>query len=73
MVVFEYPGDSPNEQKHHLSRKEHPGNGQGMVTHRDFYSQAGAFYGYQSEGFTQMHSVRMGIPCINTQGDEVTP
>ncbi|ESR56749.1 hypothetical protein CICLE_v10020940mg [Citrus x clementina] len=65
--------DSPNEQQQRLSHKERPGNVQGMVAHHNFYRPTGTFHGYQSEGFTQIPPVRMVVPCINAQGDEVTP
>lgn len=73
MVVSEFPDDSPNEQQQRLSHKERPGNVQGMVAHHNFYRPTGTFHGYQSEGFTQIPPVRMVVPCINAQGDEVTP
>lgn len=68
MVASEFPDDSPNEQQQHLSHKERPGNVQGMVAHHDLYRPTGTFHGYQSES-----SVRLAVPCINAQGDEVTP
>ncbi|XP_044483784.1 protein EMSY-LIKE 3-like [Mangifera indica] len=66
--------EPPYEMQHHYhSHKEHPGNGQGIEAHCNFYRQAGGFHGYHSEAFGQMKSVRMGVSFLDVQGDEDTP
>lgn len=74
MDNFKFLDEPPYEMQHHYhSHKEHPGNGQGIEAHCNFYRQAGGFHGYHSEAFGQMKSVRMGVSFLDVQGDEDTP